>query len=335
MCMLCVIPPNVIPDRDKLENSALNNPHGYGFAIAIPSEKRILVRKTMDADESINEFIKFREMYPEGYAIWHARFATHGDTNIANCHPFKIDEAGQTWMAHNGILSTIEDNSGRSDTAIFAEDILGRMGGIHALDNDQIFNVIEEFSRGSKLAILSVDPAAQYQCYIIHKESGWTDDKKVWWSNRTCDLGYGTSKWTYVDDFDWGVDDFGYYKKDSKKDDENFLQCEFCNSFTDENAVNDLHNGYCPVCGGCFECNSEMDGCLCWNGRGPKSKNPSEDWDAYYERQEAYWASKDLEAEDKGRQKALAVIKKINEANSIRRAENEGWGDQTSAWSLV
>ena len=33
MCMLCVIPEGLIPDREKLENSALNNPHGFGYAI--------------------------------------------------------------------------------------------------------------------------------------------------------------------------------------------------------------------------------------------------------------------------------------------------------------
>lgn len=356
MCMLCVIPPNVIPDRDKLENSALNNPHGYGFAIAIPSEKRILVRKTMNADESINEFIKFREMYPEGYAMWHARFATHGDINIANCHPFKVDEAGHTWIAHNGILSTLEDKSGRSDTAIFAEDVLANMGGIHALDNDQIFNIIEEFSRGSKLAILSVDPAAQYQCYIIHKESGWVDDKDVWWSNHTCDLGYGYGggKYKYADDYDWEVDDFSYYKKESKADNENFLQCEFCESYTDENAVYDLHNGYCPVCGGCFECNSDMDGCMCWNGSGPKNKDEHQSWNDYYAKQEIYWAEKDREAEEKGRVIALEAIRKTNEAKLIDKqtlnrelalkgvtiidqpkAQNNGWGNQTDAWELV
>jgi hypothetical protein len=57
MCMLCVIPPNVIPSRDKLEASALNNPHGFGFAIIIPSENRIHSERTMNADTSINRFL--------------------------------------------------------------------------------------------------------------------------------------------------------------------------------------------------------------------------------------------------------------------------------------
>ena len=70
MCMLCVIPPNVIPSREKLENSALNNPHGFGFAIVVPSENRIHSERTMNADTSINRFLEMRAKYPEGYAMW-------------------------------------------------------------------------------------------------------------------------------------------------------------------------------------------------------------------------------------------------------------------------
>ena len=69
MCMLCVIPPNVIPSREKLENSALNNPHGFGFAIVVPSENRIHSERTMNADTSINRFLEMRAKYPEGLHI--------------------------------------------------------------------------------------------------------------------------------------------------------------------------------------------------------------------------------------------------------------------------
>ena len=61
MCMLCVIPPNVIPSLEKLENSALNNPDGFGFAIVIPNEKRIHAERTMNADTSISRFMEMRK----------------------------------------------------------------------------------------------------------------------------------------------------------------------------------------------------------------------------------------------------------------------------------
>jgi len=81
MCMLCVVPPNVLPDREKLTYSAINNPDGFGFAIVVSKERRILTYHTMDPDEAVNEFLKMRAEYPSDYALWHARLATHGTTN--------------------------------------------------------------------------------------------------------------------------------------------------------------------------------------------------------------------------------------------------------------
>ena len=104
MCMLCVAAPGLVPDREKLENSALNNPHGFGWAIAIPSENRILQERTMNADDSINRFLEMRSYYPEGYAMWHARYATHGSKTVENCHPFAVGNDERTYLAHNGIL---------------------------------------------------------------------------------------------------------------------------------------------------------------------------------------------------------------------------------------
>jgi hypothetical protein len=71
MCMLCVVPPNVIPDKDMLENSCLNNPHGFGYAIAIPKEERIQVFTSMNADECISRFYS-----TEPYTLKHTLYST-------------------------------------------------------------------------------------------------------------------------------------------------------------------------------------------------------------------------------------------------------------------
>ena len=106
MCMLCVVPPNVIPSRDKLMASALNNPHGFGFAIVVPNEKRIIVERTMDPDESINRFLKLRKKHKDGYAMWHARYATHGSKTVDNCHPFKVGKDGLRSEEHTSELQS-------------------------------------------------------------------------------------------------------------------------------------------------------------------------------------------------------------------------------------
>lgn len=256
MCMLCVIPPNVIPSRSKLENSALNNPHGFGFAIVIPSENRIHSERTMNADTSVNRFLEMREKYPEGYAMWHARLATHGSTTVDNCHPFRVGGSEDTYLAHNGILPIIEPLGDlRSDTRIFAEDLLPAIGGVTALDNPQVMNLVEDFTSGSKVCILTVDPRAEYQCYLIHENKGKVDEAGVWWSNDSCHLTSWTSvkTWTSVQPLDFGV----------KASDE-WAYCQVCDLMLEGKSEEDLDS--CPQCGSCFMCKTFKTDCLCYKG---------------------------------------------------------------------
>ena len=262
MCMLCVIPPNVIPSRQKLENSALNNPHGFGFAIVIPSENRIHVERTMNADTSINRFLDMRGKYPEGYAMWHARYATHGSMTVDNCHPFQVGVGNNlTYLAHNGILPIIEPKGDdRSDTRIFAEDLLPAIGGVTALDNPQVSNLIEDFTGGSKVCILTVDPRAEYQCYLYHSEKGSKDESGVWWSNDSCYLDtYTRGSWKSVNPLDFGL------SGSSTKVGLDYAVCNVCDTYTDTNML-EWDESFCVTCGSCYECDSYVTNCMCYQG---------------------------------------------------------------------
>jgi len=263
MCMLCVVPPNVIPSREKLENSALNNPHGFGFAIVIPSEKRIHAERTMNADTSINRFLQMRALHPEGYAMWHARLATHGTTTVDNCHPFRVGGDRKTYLAHNGILPIIEPTGDtRSDTRIFAEDLLPAIGGVASLDNPQVQNLIEDFTSGSKVCVLTVHPDAKYQCYLFHEEKGWRDESNVWWSNDSCHITTSSykpydGKWYSSSPLDFISKNEGIY-----------YECQVCELAVDEEELfeSGLGNDYCPQCGSCYQCNAYMTDDLCYKG---------------------------------------------------------------------
>jgi glutamine amidotransferase len=281
--MLCVIPPHVLPSREKLENSALNNPDGFGFAIVIPKENRILVEHTMNADKSINDFLEARAKYPEGYALWHARYATHGSVDASNCHPFWVGKNNDTILAHNGVLSTLEKaEDKRSDTRIFAEDILEKIGGAPALDNDQIWNMLEDFSSGSKLCVLTLDPQAKYQMYLMHADKGNEDESGVWWSNEGWKLSnygryYTSSAYTgYYDgyyDFNtkyttrtpeviggqssaWSEDEFTSSKVD-------VIPCLSCDSPLDVKLL-EQGNTVCNTCGICQSCDMHAVSCMCY-----------------------------------------------------------------------
>jgi len=270
MCMLCVIPPNVFPARDKLENSALNNPDGFGYAIAIPDEKRILVFHSMNADECIGKFMEDRAKYHDGFAIWHARFATHGANTLDNCHPFKVGNDEMSYLAHNGILSVVEEVADtRSDTRIFAEDLIGSIGGIEALDNPQVWNMLEDFTTGSKVAFLTVNPVAKQQIYLLHEEKGTIDSSGVWWSNDTCYLfpAYATrsSMMPYASAYDnpTHARRYGDYMYET---DEEMLSCNICYAVHDYwSALKDGSDSYCQFCSSCFECDAYKTECLCYS----------------------------------------------------------------------
>jgi hypothetical protein len=257
MCMLCVIPPNVLPSREKLENSALNNPDGFGYAIAIPKEQRILVGHTMNADEAINDFLELKAKYPHGYALWHARLATHGSMCLENCHPFQVGRDTKTFLAHNGILPTVDEKkSDRSDTRILAESILPRMGGVTALDDPQMWSVLEEFTAGSKVVVLSVNPKAKYQMYLLHEKSGKYDESEVWWSNDSCDISYYTqAKLSYGSHYPSSV--IGGKSSARTLD---WALCMVCATEFDT-----WENVFCPRCSACLECTQSRVSCMCYN----------------------------------------------------------------------
>lgn len=260
MCMLCVIPPNTFPSRSKLENSALNNPHGFGYGIAIPSEHRILTFRTMDADECINKFFEDRAKYPEHYAIWHARIATHGSNTLDNCHPFKVGTDAQTYLAHNGIIPVIENpKDDRSDTRIFAEDLLPAIGGVRALDNPQVWNMLDDFTAGSKVAVLTVNPKARHQLYLLHEELGHFDEDgtNVWWSNTSCHL------YNYWEKPIAGI--AGTASSYLENEEEVWLECGVCDRVVEYwNALVDNSQYFCAQCGSCYECTMTKSDCLCY-----------------------------------------------------------------------
>ncbi len=251
MCLLVVSSPNSTPRKKDLDNASCNNPHGFGYAVI--AGNKIITGKGMSSKKIIKEFLEVRKKYPKSYAMFHARFATHGVKNDDNCHPFKVGGSELTYLAHNGVLSVdIPANDMRSDTRIFAEDILPAMGGITALDNTNLYRMIEGWASGSKIAVFTLDPKAEYDCYIINEDLGHWDNAGNWWSND----GYKQNAWTNL--FKKGDE---YYDTLDPMGDDGYA-CMMCGT-----AVSDDDNPYyCFSCGSCFDCSMIVnDSCLCWS----------------------------------------------------------------------
>jgi len=262
MCLLVVCNPNSTPSKDELTTGACKNPHGFGFAIDTGSG--IISERSMSAKKSISRFLELREQYPNGYAMWHARYATHGVKNELNCHPFRLAGEHDTYLAHNGMLDIlIPKDDKRSDTRIMAEELLPRLGGVSALDDDYLYDMIGSWSKGSKIAVMTNDPSAQYKIYIINESAGSWDDKGIWWSNTSYKP---TPTITYAHEpsvYDIVVAD-GHFQPTDYED--NKFECPNCEALIDlwESEL------YCLICECCFDCSAQFLDCLCYN---PKAKD--------------------------------------------------------------
>jgi hypothetical protein len=254
MCLLMVARPNATPTEQQLTCACQNNPDGFGYAIHLGD--KIITKRSMDYIGLMDEFFADREKYPDTWAMFHARYTTHGKTNKSNCHPFRVGNSDKLILAHNGILPLkMPVTEHRSDTRFFAEEVLPRWG-IELLDDPKRFAGVERWATGSKLVIFSALKKLEKPVYIINEKAGhWAND--VWWSND----GYKHS-------YNWYS-----YKGSSKKltygyapeyDDMSYdtFECGFCTHVVSEEA---FMSGICDRCFSCLDCLQVQQDCLCYN----------------------------------------------------------------------
>jgi len=236
----------------------------------------------MSAKKSIARFLELREQYPDGYAMWHARYATHGVKNELNCHPFKVSGEHDTYLAHNGVLDIlIPKGDRRSDTRIMAEELLPRLGGVSALDDDYVYDMISSWSNGNKIAVMTNDPSAQYKIYIINESAGSWDSNGIWWSNNSHQPTPTITTYTHEPSvYDIVVADRHFQSTDYE---DNKFECPNCEALIDlwESEL------YCLICEACFDCSAQFLDCLCYN---PQTKDMLRDEYGFYKEK---WYSKE------------------------------------------
>ena len=299
MCLLPLTPDYVTPDMERFRIAAKSNPDGFGFAIS--TGKKLHIVRSMDFEEVANKFVDARKTM-QGPAIFHFRWTTHGTNTVDNCHPFLLGGDKDTVLGHNGILPVnMEKNELRSDTRVFAEDIMPAIGGIPSLDDSDYFNKMAEWAKGSKLAFLTVNDDAKYDWYIVNEKDGhWDSD--VWWSNssyKQAPIRY--SRYTGMYGGGWNDWDYGYNSKYASSyasswenastiyDDEagiiggaltieecyeaaelyttkydakrNLVHCQVCE--LQDIVPNDELRTNCATCSACLLC--AQDACDCWD----------------------------------------------------------------------
>lgn len=280
MCLLTFIKQGGYINLEDLRNGADYNPDGFGFAVHAGSS--IITGHGMEFESVLERFVQVREQH-DGHALFHSRITTHGNTDISNCHPFRVGNDQLTVLGHNGVLPIKVDKADkRSDTNIFANEYLPNLGGVYALDDLTVRAKLEKWATGSKLVVLTADRHANEQFYILNESSGhWVGD--VWWSNRSYDYQptpsyskyssyskYGYTGWsmgvssddrvlTPRDNYSWDEVD----ESECRYGEIYEVECPMC-SHTEVHDLMESDAIDCENCGNCMWCGHLSNFCKCY-----------------------------------------------------------------------
>lgn len=145
MCIAIVKPENELLTVEGLNRCWDNNPDGGGVAYA--ENGRIVVFKTMDKAEWVDYILSNMERE----LVVHARYTTRGVSNKLNCHPYTSGKDSVCFM--NGTMPQLPEEKIRSDTRIFAEDIVSRLP--HGWqDNSAMSELVRQYAGDAKLIFM-------------------------------------------------------------------------------------------------------------------------------------------------------------------------------------
>lgn len=266
MCIAIYQAPGYRLTEDELFNSWENNPDGAGISF-FDKSLEIVVEKTMNRSQFVEIYEKaFKQHGRHSEMAVHFRIATHGGVNIDNCHPFYTPDRSMS-VIHNGIIPVLFESKKdpRSDTRVFVEEVIPALpkGWI---DDEQMFNMIENYIGSSKLVVLS--QSYENSSYIFNENMGhWSDDKKIWFSNKSYCKSTGGIITTYRG---------GGWSKPGESINSTLSKCMLC----DENSVFD---DVCYECETCQRCGyiADTDEC-CIGMKGSIHSITQREWENMY-----------------------------------------------------
>ena len=176
MCILINHPANTNFSDELLADFYDYNSDGFGAMFA--EAGKLVIIKTLGKPDEIEALYKKELAHRD--CIIHYRMKTHGDIDLDNCHPYRIND--DIWMAHNGILAMGNPiDTRKSDTWHFIEYIIRPA---LAADPDLIFDLdyqeyLENMIGGTnKFAFMHKSGKS----VILNKHAGVTHDG-AWLSN--------------------------------------------------------------------------------------------------------------------------------------------------------
>lgn len=184
MCILIHHPKDACFSSEQIADFYEKNPDGFGAIIKKSTG-------TVEVIKSIGTLAEIEDLYYDQVAcheaVIHFRMKTHGEIDIANCHPYEVVPG--IWLAHNGVLRTGNSKDPKmSDTWHYIEDFLKPMLQAHPelMNNAGFIKLVgDHIGYSNKFALMN----EQGEVAIINKDSGYefwdlgNKELKVWYSN--------------------------------------------------------------------------------------------------------------------------------------------------------
>lgn len=205
MCQIIFSPRGTSVTLDELLDATRVNRDALGIGYYL-GDHPIVHKRVKPSRQEIEELHAIIEEQKDNNVLIHARFATNGENNYNNCHPFVYNN---TLYAHNGILSTAYSND-VSDSRLFIEAAETLFTG----DSIQTL-FLEKLAGASK--IIKMNPYGE--CVFVNESKGeW--NKSRWFSAGygSCSTGWGSgSYWDYDAEYGGWVNNKTPKKKTSTK----------------------------------------------------------------------------------------------------------------------
>ena len=178
MCIAILVKEGASVPMEYLIEGQRMNPDGCGLGWV--ENEQLWYYKTMDFNDWLEMYNNLIERCGNIQMLIHFRITSKGATTTEMCHPFIIDD--DHILIHNGTISSINKAllvNGRSDTAVFAEEILSKLDKGWE-NNPTMIHILEEYIGYSKVVIMD---RFNNITFLNERSGHWLDD--VWYSNKS------------------------------------------------------------------------------------------------------------------------------------------------------
>ncbi|MDR0779315.1 MAG: hypothetical protein LBF16_01275 [Pseudomonadales bacterium] len=221
----------LLDTRGLMASILSNNPDGLGLMYADdqgqPAHHKTLIARDLNAVPLATAWLETALPVDDRPVAFHARYTTHGDKDLDNCHPYAVDGG---YLMHNGVLDIdTRSDSRRSDTWHYCREFLDD-GAAHAIlasergrklvsehigeDNKFVF-----LTKGGEIVIVNQGSGVEYEGLWFSNTYAWDVGllDPVWGTRNRCHVNGDPrqdSRRNYWlgDNYDWR--DGRYWRED-------------------------------------------------------------------------------------------------------------------------